>query len=520
MIRAYSRYSPALAVLGLLAAVLAIVLRLFEGEFTARVQLTIAVSLVLLAAYLALEAESIQKWAGGRQARYGANAVAMSAAFVAIVGMLNYLSNSRYHTDWDLTENKANTLADQTLEVLAGLPEPVHATAFISSQNQSNRDQTRRLLESYRDKSNDKFAFEILDPFVQRTRAAEMGVTEDSTVVFMMGDHREEVQFGDEQEFTAALIRLAHPEQRVVYFLVGHGENDLSDDSDLGYSQINAGLERQNYTVQTLNLVVTDTVPSDAAAIVVAGPKVTLTVTETQTLGHYLDGGGAVILLLDPTVQMREDQRDHDPLVDWLNATWGIQVENDVVIDLASSRSEFAIAQAYGNSPITDDLLSQELASYYPLARSISVSAAGDTALPATVNPLAITGDRSWGETDLTQQANPDDGVDHFGPLNLAVTVEDPNTRARLVVFGDADFATNAHADQYANGDMLLNSVNWATGNTDLISIPPKSSTFRQPLDLSTRTVVTLGLVSACVLPFGMLLAGVAVVWNRRSRYK
>jgi ABC-type uncharacterized transport system involved in gliding motility auxiliary subunit len=518
LMRAYARYAPILVVLGLAAALVAAALRLLEGEFNARVQVAIAVALVLLAGYLALEAESIQKWSGGRQARYGANAVAMSVAFVGIVGILNYLSNSRYHTDWDLTENQLNTLASQTVEVLQGLPETVRATAFISNQNQGYRDETRRLLERYQDESGGRFTFEILDPFVQRTRAAEMGVTRDSTIIFAMGDRREEVQFGDEQEFTAALIRLAHPEQRVVYFLVGHGEHDLADTSDLGYSKAMTGLERQNFTVQTLNLVVTNTVPSDAAAIVVAGPQVTLTVTETMALDEYLNGGGSVVALLNPTLQMREDQREQDPFVTWLGAAWGVQVHNDVVIDLASTQSDVAVAQQYGASPITDDLLSQQLLSYYPLARSIGVSAEAAEVPPA--NPLALTGDQSWGETDLATQPQPDDGVDNFGPLTLAVTVEDPATQARLIVFGDSDFAANAHFDQFANGDMLLNSVNWATGNTDLISIPPKDSAFRQPLDLSTRTIAALGIVSVCLLPFGVLLAGIAVVWNRRTRYK
>jgi ABC-type uncharacterized transport system involved in gliding motility auxiliary subunit len=206
--------------------------------------------------------------------------------------------------------------------------------------------------------------------------------------------------------------------------------------------------------------------------------------------------------------------------VNWLGAGWGIQVENDVVIDLASSQNEVALAQQYGQSPITEDLLSQQLLSYYPLARSISLASPAQAAELPPASPLALTGDQAWGETDLTQQPNPDDGVDHFGPLSLAVTLDDPTTRARLVVFGDSDFATNAHFGQFANGDMLLNSVNWASGNTDLISIPPKDSAFRQPLDLSTRTIATLGIVSVCLLPFGVLLAGVAVVWNRRSRYK
>jgi ABC-type uncharacterized transport system involved in gliding motility auxiliary subunit len=527
LMRAYARYTPLLVALGVLAALAAGAFRLVDGQVTARVQVSIAVALLLFAAYLALEAETIQKWAGGRQARYGANAVAMSVAFLAIIGILNYLSNDRYHVDWDLTENKENTLADQTLEVLADLPEPVAATAFISNQNASFRETTMQLLQSYRDKSNGRLSFEVVDPFVERTQAAEMGVVRDNTVIFTMGDRREEVQFGNEQEFTAALIRLAHPEDRIVYFVVGHGEHDLADTSDTGYSKIKSGLERQNYTVETLNLVVTDTVPSDAAALIVAGPQVALSAQEAQAIGNYLDSGGSAVLLLNPTLQMREDQRAADPLADWLAAAWGILLSNDLVIDPASSQAGdpfVPFAFGYGSSPITDKLYSQNLTSQYPLARSVLPPVPGDVN-HASIQAagLVLTSPQAWGETDfdsLQSGAQPDDGADPIGPLNLAVTAENTTTSARLVVFGDADFVTNAVAEAYANGDILYNSVNWATGNTDLISIPPKDASFRPPLDLSTRTIAILGIVSVLLLPFGMLVIGVIVVLNRRARFK
>ncbi len=527
--RAYARYSWVLVVLGLLAALIAGVLRLFDGQVTSRVQIGIAVSLVFLAGYLVLEAESIQKWAGGRQARYGANAVAMSVAFVAIVGILNYLSKDRYHTDWDLTENKQNTLAGQTVEVLSNLPEPVKATAFISSQSGSFRDETSRLLQNYRDKSNGKFTFEVVDPQVQPALAGQMGVTRDNTIVFTMGDRREDVQFGGEQEYTSALIKLTHPEQRVLYFIVGHGERDLADTSENGFSKAQTGLQGQNYTVQPLNLVVTTTVPSDAAALVVAGPTVPYSAQEVQVIGNYLQNGGSAIFLIDPTLQMRDAAAESqaDPLVDWLQATWGITLNNDLVVDPASSQvtNPFTpVSLNFGSSPVTDNLTTLNLAVAFPLTRSIAVPTDA-TAGPAGVQttPLVLTSAGAWGETDfnsLQSGASLDPAADLVGPLYMAVSAENSTNRARVVVFGDSDFAGNQAVDLGANLNILLNSVNWVTGNTDLISIPPRDTSFRPPLDTSNRTIAILGLASVCVLPFGVLLVGVAVVWNRRIRYK
>ena len=223
---------------------------------------------------------------------------------------------------------------------------------------------------------------------------------------------------------------------------------------------------------------------------------------------------------------MKKGQGANDALADWLAKTWGIKVANDVVVDPASSQAgePFApFAFSYGNSPITQKLLNQNLTSVYPLARSISGSETSGAAGGPQATPLVITSPQAWGETDLNSLstgAKLDRGIDSAGPLNLAITAENPTTRARVVVFGDADFASNFFAESYANGDMLYNSVNWVTGNTDLISIPPKDTNFRPPLDLSTRTIATLGLLTVCALPFGVLLIGAFVVWRRRTQYK
>jgi ABC-type uncharacterized transport system involved in gliding motility auxiliary subunit len=109
---------------------------------------------------------------------------------------------------------------------------------------------------------------------------------------------------------------------------------------------------------------------------------------------------------------------------------------------------------------------------------------------------------------------------DAAGPLNMAVSGENSVTQARVVVFGDSDFIANAAQNAGANNDMFIASVNWATGNTDLISIPPKPASFRPPLDLSTRTIAILGIVTVLLLPFGVLAAGIFVVLSRRARYK
>jgi ABC-type uncharacterized transport system involved in gliding motility auxiliary subunit len=87
----------------------------------------------------------------------------------------------------------------------------------------------------------------------------------------------------------------------------------------------------------------------------------------------------------------------------------------------------------------------------------------------------------------------------------------------RLVVFGDADFAIDANFFAYANGDLLINSIDWAAGQEALISLTPKNSTQRllMPPDRLTTQLMLLSIVF--LLP-GLALVWGIVVWVQRRR--
>ena len=68
---------------------------------------------------------------------------------------------------------------------------------------------------------------------------------------------------------------------------------------------------------------------------------------------------------------------------------------------------------------------------------------------------------------------------DNPGPLNLAIAGENTATKGRVVVFGNSVFATNDGFDAYGNGNMFINSVDWAAEQEDLINITPRTQTLR-----------------------------------------
>jgi hypothetical protein len=85
----------------------------------------------------------------------------------------------------------------------------------------------------------------------------------------------------------------------------------------------------------------------------------------------------------------------------------------------------------------------------------------------------------------------------------------------RLVVFGDADFASNAAIDAYRNRDLFVNSVNWLLGDVEAIAIRPNQSRASR-LTLSTEQLSTIRYVALFVLPQTIALVGVLAWWSRR----
>lgn len=460
-----------------------------------------------------LDPESTRRFLVGRQAQYGSNSLITLLAFVGILVFVNALAYQNKQT-WDLTEDKSNTLAPETIEILQSLPQPVSARAYYTTR--MSNEEARKLLERFAQNSNQKFTYEFLDPEFNPVAAQADGIERDGTIILTMGDRKEPVSFASEQELDAALLRLINPESRVIYFTIGHGENSIEQPSDIAYTLAVGTLRKKNYTVKPLDLQAAGKVPEDARAVVINGPQVPLTETEVQHLETYLNNGGSVIVLYEPHPLTRFGETP-DPLAALL-AKWGITLENDFVIDPNANPASFAVSDvtAYPNHPITQRLAG--FYSFYPSARSLAVN----TETPGiTLTRLVVTNANAWGERDFNSidrnQVNYTEGEDLPGPLTLAVAAENLNTKGRLVVFGDSEFAADA---LYArgNGDIFINAVDWAAEQENLINLTPKAATprtFRAP---GTPGFIGIVLTSICLLPLAVVGGGVWAWFSRRRR--
>lgn len=453
-----------------------------------------------------------------RQARRGSNSIVMVIAFVGIVGLLNFLA-AQHPQRWDLTETGTYSLSPQTLQLLASLEEPVRVIGFYQ-EGDWRRGQADDLLREYATRSN-QISYEFIDP-VQRPGTAQQYQVRDFGMLFLQGDRRQEVFGTTESDFTNALLKLTSTEPKKVAFLIGHGERPLSEPGNHSYGAAVRALEADNYTVTPVNLAI-EAIPEDVEAIIIAGPTAPLLERDQQILKEYLRAGGKMMILYDPGPSFGLEALVED---------YGVTLGRDLVLD--PERAFYGDQAApvileYGWNPITKDLPQTVL----PHATYISPPEVAQEGV--VVERLAVTSNRGWAETDLSQPRF-DEGVDPQGPLALAVSIEaevataegapagqdEPDQgadrsrpRTRVVVFGDSDFASDGFIGMGGNRDLFVNSVNWLTESEELISIRPKPPEDRGMYLTATQTNLIL-FSTVVLLPLVVLLAGGSVWWSRR----
>ncbi len=515
------KIAPIAAVLGVILLVAALGAYLIVETFDLRVLVPLAVGAALLVLTAAYYPREMLEALRGRSARYGSNTLAMIIIFIVIIGLVNFLSLKKEQR-WDLTENGQYSLSQQTVSVLSKLEEPVKVTAFYASDD--TRGQIEDLLKEYH-RHTDKIDYQFIDPVAKPVVARDYKVTAYGTTVLEYKGKRQDMVGTSEQDITSALLKLIRGKALKVYFLAGHGEAGIEGAGQDDASQLKTSLEADNYEVSTLTLATVTSVPSDAAALIIAGPQKPYTEDEKKALVEYLNKGGKALVLLEPG--------STDSLNDIMKQ-WGVDVKQGVVFDVGSALAgepRVPLIQRYAYSPITKDLVRVRPMTALPLATSV---------LPVQQPPQGVevteimqSSERSWLETD-PQNPKYDEGIDTLGPLTLALTVEgnpsaaappnDETTQAnekkantRLVVIGDVAFATNEWVSQpsFGNRDLVLNSVNWLVEEEEMISIRAKDEAFR-PLFLTGSQMNFVFYTSVIFLPMVVLAIGGWVWWKRR----
>jgi len=301
-------------------------------------------------------------------------------------------------------------------------------------------------------------------------------------------------------------------ETKTIYFVEGHGEKALEGTDREGYQVANGVLGKDGYVVKSLSLARDLKVPEDASVVVIPGPKTEPFSQEADALDAYLNGGGSVLLMLDPppSASMKE-----------FTEKWSISVGNNRIIDasgmgqLLGKGPDSPLVTSYGTHKIVEKF---NVMTFFPLARSVKPTEPPVAGL--TVEPLIQSSEQSWAESDLTSnKVGFDEKTDVQGPITIAsvVTKDGPEgKKTRLIVFGDSDFAMNANFSNQGNGNLFVNTVKWLARDENFISIKTKSPSDR-PLTMTESGGRTVAFVVMILFPGTVLFSGI-FVWTRRRR--
>jgi ABC-type uncharacterized transport system involved in gliding motility auxiliary subunit len=413
-------------------------------------------------------------------------------------------------------------------------------TAFFQ-EGSPEAEEAKDLLEQYAYACR-KFSFEFVDPDRFPAKARRYGITAYGTLVMETETREEKLAQTQEQKLTNALLRVTRKGQKVMYFMTGHDEKSTQDQGKDGYSAVKEAVEEQNYIVKDLLLMRAEEVPTDTSVLIIAGPKKNLFSEEMSSLRAFVDKGGHVLILVDP---------ETDTGLAAFLRSYGIVVGQDIIVDKMSRifGADYLtpiVSEYDGYHPVTEDF---KAASFFPLARSVRKI----NDVPEHVNntELAKTGTSSWAETNLKilkeGSAFFDEKKDSMGPVPVAVVstinrkVEEPEDGgteepagqaedfhdrddkdgkdaprpARIVVFGDSDFAGNAYLNLSGNRDLFMNALSLLAEEQDLIAIRPKERE-SQPMVLSHTQGRIIFWSSVVLLPGAVLVLGVMVLRARR----
>ena len=450
---------------------------------------------------------------GTRTMRYGLQSALSILLVIGLIGFVEALS-VRHSKRFDLTETKRHSLSPQTINLLKALKTDVNAVGFFRSDQPGKR-VAEDLFKQYAGYSGGKFTWKVVDPDRDPQLARRYGVESYGTIVLETKNRSEKVNDAEEEKLTNGLVKLTREGKRVVYVLQGHGEHELGNTERQGFSEAKGALERANYEVKPLALAREGKIADDTAVVIMPGPRTELFAPELDALDGYLDRGGKVLAMVDPPFP----QRVQDASMKKLLAKWGVTLADNLIVELSPIGRLFGIGpevpiiQQYEPHAITRDLAG--ITTLFPITRSLDVAKPA----PAGVNvtPLARTSPESWGETDrqaLEQGSAKPDPQDPKGPLSVAVVAT--KDKARLVVYGTSNLATNQFLNLQGNRDFFLNTVSWLAEEEDQISVRPKDSR-QNPIFLSARQGQLVFWLPVVVLPGLVLAGGVIALVRRRS---
>jgi len=467
-----------------------------------------------------------------------------AAGFLLLLVLVAWLS-TRFEFSSQWTSASRMSLSESTVSLLQRMDEPMDMVAFVRPDDVL-AEHVKSLAERYQRQKPD-LRLQIINPDNRPDLTRELGIEGSGEILLEYRGRRERVRVPSESRVTAAMQRLHRQDNRPVVYLSGQGERSLQGSANHELGSFGNYLLESGHQLQGLEAG--DPIPTEAAMLVLAGPRRDWPEQTRDWLTQYLDDGGNLLWLVDDG-----DARRLDFLARRLSLELvpGMLVEPRAEELLGVDNPSLLALGNYPDHPATASLQGVAL---FISAQALDVVGAGsgsgdgaadDHDQPGTQpgtqpggswtsSPLIMTDDRHWSGTGDSGKPRFDAAAgDRQGPLALGFALERSHPQQtsagqnqnqaeqvgewgdqRVVVVGDADFLSNAYLGNGVNLHLGLKLVDWLASGEGLVEVHGQASP-DQRLNLSQPMLIGLGFGWLLALPLAFLGTAGLLWWRRR----
>lgn len=451
----------------------------------------------------------------------------LSVVVIAVVVVLNLVIGqipSKY-TQFDISVGKLYTVGEETKKLLDSLSEDITIYYVVQSGNEDSN--VEKLLDQY-EESSSKVTVEKIDPVVNPTFTkdyAENGLNENSIIVsgngrsktvdysnlyeteFDYSTYQQTTKgFDGEGQITSAISYVISEDMPILYYVEGHGEISMP-------TSLNDRIEKANLELKSLNLVTAETVPQDAAALLLNSPENDYSAEEAQKVISYLQNGGKALILTDYIGK----NMDH---FDSILEEYGLQVTDGIVVETDTNhyvQQPYYLVPNIGITEVTDGMTSGSANVLLSGCQGLKVAEDAretleiETVLSPTEDAYVKTSPENMKTYDM------EDG-DAEGPFDVGVMITENETQ--IVCFSSSAIMNEQMNSMVSDGNytLYMNSLSWMVDSDDskTISIASKSLT-KDYLTVSRGKGVLFWFLFGILLPVTCLIIG-GVVCHRRKR--
>lgn len=403
---------------------------------------------------------------------------------------LAYLS-VRFEKSVDITEEKINSLAPQTVQLLEGLKEDMRLIVFYKGPSGHQKKELVKNNLRLVKQNTSKIKVRYYDAHLKNRLAQEYlneVTNKEREDIFVFVEYKGKkvlVEFPfNEEKLTSAMINATRRGVKTVYFLSGHGERDLSNQEGAGISEFQEALVRSSFQVKEWNFLVDGALPEDASALVIAGPQRPYMEKEIQWLEEYLKKNGKLLIALDP------DEKHN--LKDLLKK-FNVNYTGHYIMDLHNQQILifFGGYASVGVHFDTENKITRafhergrDSNSIFYIASNLEIEDSGNFSftelVKSSVKSFSAPDPKTSKKEDL-KQSSYILGLLVEKQISKEEEKEDKSKNSdkkedsmTLAVYGDSDFLSNSFINKGINRDLVMNTISYLVDESDLVSIRPK----------------------------------------------